>query len=92
MTARPFAPARSRSTRFLLAAGAIAAAGFALAFGAIAPDVAQIAVPHQLALRAAQIGIAAPAAHAAGSAEGVRYLPGHMLVRGVAEEEPLPQF
>lgn len=92
MTAHPAAPARSRSTRFLFAAGAIAAAGFALALGAVSPDIARIAVPHQLALRTAQIGIAAPAAYAAPSADAMGYLPALIEVQGVAEETYLAQF
>lgn len=92
MNAPSAAPARSRSSRFLFSAGAIAAVGLALAFSAVFPDVAQIAVPHQLALRTAQIGIAAPAARAAESAGTVGYLPAYLVVQGAAEEEPLPQF
>jgi hypothetical protein len=76
----------------VLAAGAIAAVGFALAFSAAAPDIAQVAVPHQLALRTAQIGIAAPTAQAAPPAVEVGYLPARIAVQGVADEAHPPQF
>jgi hypothetical protein len=92
MNAHPAAPAPSRATRFVLAAGAIAAVGFALAFSAAAPDIAQVAVPHQLALRTAQIGIAAPTAQAAPAAVEVVYLPARIAVQGVADEALPPQF
>lgn len=80
------------STRRLLAVGAIAAVGFALVFGAARLDVASIAVPQELLLRTAQLGLAAPAAQAAPVATEAGYLPAQIAVQGQAVEAHLPQF
>jgi hypothetical protein len=92
MNAHSAAPAPSSATRFVLAAGAIAAVGFALAFSGAAPDIAQVAMPHRLALRTAQIGIAAPIAQAAPATVEAGYLPARIAVQGVADEAHPPQF
>jgi hypothetical protein len=85
-----------KSTRlvpvFVLAAGAIAALGFVLTFGASSLDVAKLAVPHQLALKTAQLGFVAPAAQAAPIASGAGYLPAQFPAQALAEEPLLPQF
>ena len=73
----------------VLAAGAIAAVGFVLTFGVSSLDVAKLAVPHQLALKTAQLGFNAPAAQAAPLASGAGYLPAHLAVHAPAAE-PLP--
>ena len=93
MTTRSDTSRRTLSTRLVLAATAIAAAvGFALTFGASSLDVAQLAVPHQLALKTAQLGFVAPAAQAAPIASTAGYLPAHIAVQGFAVEPHPPQF
>ena len=77
---------------FVLAAGAIAAVGIALTFGAAPLEVAKIAVPHQLVLKAAQIGFLASAAHAAPVGSETGYLPARLAAQGDAQEPHLPQF
>jgi hypothetical protein len=83
---------RTLSTPLVLAAAAIAAVGFALTFGGASLDVAKLAVPHQLALRTAQLGFLAPAAQAAPIASEAGYLPAQLAAQGGAEEPHPPQF
>lgn len=85
-------PVRSLSTPLVLAAGAIAAVGFALTFGGLSLDVAKLAVPHQLALKTAQLGFVAPAAQAAPITSAAGYLPAQIAAQGHAEEPLPPQF
>lgn len=76
----------------VLAAGAIAAVGFALKFGAAPLEVAKVALPPQLALKTAQLGFAAPAAQAAPIASGAGYLPAQFATQAQREEPLPPQF
>ena len=92
MNVRNDAPVPSRAVWLALAVGAIAVAALALTFGGATPDVAKIAVPHELALKTAQLGIAAPAAQAAPAAVGIGYLPAHIAVQGGPDEVHPPQF
>ncbi len=92
MTTRPETPTRPLSTPLALAAAAIAAVGFVLTFGGASLDVAKLAVPHQLALKTAQLGFVAPAAQAAPIASEAGYLPAQFAVQGQAEEPHPPQF
>ena len=85
-------PVRTLSTPLVLAAAVIAAVGFALTFGSASLDVAKLAVPHQLALKTAQLGFVAPAAQAAPIASTAGYLPAHIAVQGLAVEPHPPQF
>lgn len=85
-------PVRSRSIPLVLGVAGIAAVGFALTFGSAWLDVAEFAVPHQLALKTAQIGFVAPAAQAAPIGSAVGYLPAHFAVQGLATEPHPPQF
>jgi len=85
-------PVRTLSTPLVLAAAAIAAVGFALTFDSASLDVAQLAVPHQLALKTAQLGFVAPAAQAAPIAFAAGYLPAQIAVQGLAVEPHPPQF
>ena len=71
---------------------AIAAVGFALTFGSAWLDVAEVAVPHQLALKTAQLGFVAPAAQAAPIGSGAGYLPAQFAVQGLATEPHPSQF
>jgi hypothetical protein len=93
MTPRSDPSRRFLSTPLVLAAAAIAAAlGFALTFGGSSLEVAKLAVPHQLALRTAQLGFLAPAAQAAPIASEAGYLPAQLAAQGGAEEPHPPQF
>lgn len=94
MNARTDAPVRSRGTWLALAVGAIAVVALALTLtsGSSMPDVAKIAVPHELALKTAKLGIAAPPAQAAPAAVGIGYLPAHFAVQGGHDEVHPPQF
>lgn len=92
MTTRSDPSRRIISTPLVLAAAAIAAVGFVLTFGASSLDVAKLAVPHQLALKTAQLGLVAPAAQAAPVGSGAGYLPAQIAVQGHVEEPHLPQF
>jgi hypothetical protein len=93
MTTRSDPSHRTLSTPLVLAAAAIAAAvGFALTFGGASLDVAQLAVPHQLALKTAQLGFVAPAAQAAPTASTAAYLPAQIVVQGLAVEPHPAQF
>ena len=93
MTTRSDTSHRTLSTPLVLAAAAIAAAvGFALTFGGASLDVAQLAVPHQLALKTAQLGFNAPAAQAAPIGSAAGYLPAQLAAQGDAEESHPPQF
>lgn len=92
MTTQSDRSARTISTPIVLAAAAIAAVGFVLTFGASSLDVAKLAVPHQLALKTAQLGFVAPAAQAAPTASEAGYLPAQFAVPGHAEEPHPPQF
>ena len=83
---------RTRSTLLVLAVAAIAVVGFALTFGGASRDVAKLAVPHQLALKTAQLGLVAPAAQAAPIAPVAGYLPAQFTVQGHADETHPPQF
>ena len=85
-------PVRSRSTPLVLGVVGIAAVAVALAFGNAWLDVADFAVPHQLALKTAQIGFVAPAAQAAPIGSAAGYLPAHFAVQGLATEPHPPQF
>ena len=85
-------PVRSRSTPLVLGVAGIAAVGFALTFGSAWLDVAEVAVPHQLALKTAQLGFVAPAAQAAPIGSGAGYLPAQFAVQGLATEPHPPQF
>lgn len=76
----------------VLAAGAIAAVGFVLTFGVSSLEVAKLAVPHQLALKTAQLGFNAPAAQAAPIASEAGYLPARLAAQGHAEEPHPPSF
>ena len=81
------------STPLVLAIAAIVAVGFVLTFGTASLDVAKVAVPHQLALKTAQLGFVAPAAQAAPVGSEAGYLPAQLAAQGDAEEQPhLPQF
>jgi hypothetical protein len=92
MNARTDAPVRSRGIWLAFAVGAIAVAALALTSGGATPDVAKIAVPHELALKTAKLGIAAPAAQAAPAAVGIGYLPAHLAAQGGHDEVHPPQF
>jgi hypothetical protein len=92
MTTRSDTSRRTISTPLVLAAAAIAAVGFALTFGASSLDVAKLAVPHQLALKTAQLGFSAPAAQAAPIASAAGYLPAQIAVQGLAVEPHPSQF
>jgi hypothetical protein len=85
-------PVRTRSTPFVLAVAGIAAVGFALAFGSAWLDVAEVAVPHQLALKTAQLGFVAPTAQAAPIGSETGYLPAQLAAQGDAEEPHPPSF
>ena len=85
-------PVRSRSIPLVLGVAGIAAVGFALTFGSAWLDVAEVAVPHQLALKTAQLGLVAPAAQAAPIGSGAGYLPAQFAVQGLAAEPHPPQF
>lgn len=85
-------PVRSRSIPLVLGVAGIAAVGFALTFGSAWLDVAEVAVPHQLALKTAQLGFVAPDAQAAPIGSAAGYLPAHFAVQGVATEPHPPQF
>ena len=85
-------PVRSRSMPLVLGVVGIAAVGFLLTFGVSSLDVAKLAVPHQLALKTAQLGFNAPAAQAAPIASAAGYLPALIAVQGHHEEPHLPQF
>jgi len=92
MTTRSDTSRRILSTPVVLTAAAIAAVGFVLTFGTSSLDVAKLAVPHQLALKTAQLGLVAPAAQAAPIASEAGYLPAQLVVQGHAEEPLPPQF
>jgi hypothetical protein len=92
MNARIDAPVRSSGIWLALAAGAIALVALALTSGGATPDVAKIAVPHELALKTARLGIAAPPAQAAPAAVGTGYLPAHVAAQGEPDAEHPPQF
>jgi len=85
-------PARSRSIPLVLAIVGIAAVGFLLTFGASSLDVAKVAVPHQLALKTAQLGFVAPTAQAAPIGSETGYLPAQLAAQGDAEEPHPPSF
>ena len=85
-------PVRSRSIPLVLGVAGVAAVGVALTFGSAWLDVAEFAVPHQLALRTAQIGFVAPAAQAAPIASTAAYLPAQIVVQGLAVEPHPSQF
>ena len=76
----------------VLAAGAIAAVGIVLTFGAAPFEVAKIATAPQLALKTAQLGLLAPAAQAAPIASGAGYLPAQFAAPALTEEPLPPQF
>jgi hypothetical protein len=92
MTTRSDTSRRTISTPLVLAAAAIAAVGFVLTFGAASLDVAKLAVPHQLALKTAQLGLVAPAAQAAPVGSAAGYLPAQIAVQGHVGEPHPPQF
>jgi hypothetical protein len=92
MTTRSDPSRRTISTPLVLAAAAIAAVGFLLTFGISSLDVAKLAVPHQLALKTAQLGFNAPAAQAAPIASAAGYLPAQIAVQGHVDEPHPPQF
>jgi hypothetical protein len=89
---RSAASARTLSIPLVLAIAGIAAVGFLLTFGASSLDVAKLAVPHQLALKTAQLGFVAPAAQAAPIGSETGYLPAQLAAQGDAEEPHPPQF
>lgn len=76
----------------VLAAGTVAALAIVLTFGAAPFEVAKVAVPPQLALQTARIGLVATAAHAAPIAPGGGYLPARLATQAQAEEPLPPQF
>ena len=84
--------ARTLLKPLVLGAAAIAAVGFVLTFGGASLDVAKLAVPHQLALKTAQLGLVAPAAQAAPIASTAAYLPAQIVVQGLAVEPHPSQF
>lgn len=92
MTPRSDPSRRFLSTPLVLAAAAIATVGFVLTFGTSSLDVAKFAVPHQLALKTAQLGFNAPAAQAAPIASEAGYLPARLAAQGHAEEPHPPSF
>lgn len=92
MTLRSDPSRRFLSTPLVLAAAAIAAVGFVLTFGTSSLDVAKFAVPHQLALKTAQLGLVAPAARAAPIGSETGYLPAQLAAQGDAEEPHPPSF
>jgi hypothetical protein len=92
MTPRSDPSRRFLSTPLVLAAAAIAAVGFVLTFGTSSLDVAKFAVPHQLALKTAQLGLVAPAARAAPIGSETGYLPAQLAAQGDAEEPHPPSF
>jgi hypothetical protein len=92
MTPRSDPSRRFLSTPLVLAAAAIAAVGFVLTFGTSSLDVAKFAVPHQLALKTAQLGLVAPAAQAAPIGSETGYLPAQLAAQGDAEDPHPPSF
>lgn len=92
MTPRSDPSRRFLSTPLVLAAAAIAAVGFVLTFGTSSLEVAKFAVPHQLALKTAQLGLVAPAARAAPIGSETGYLPAQLAAQGDAEEPHPPSF
>jgi hypothetical protein len=81
---------RKISTPFVLAAGALALVGVALTFGSSFLEVAKVAIPHQLALKTAQLGLAVPAAQAASMVtDDAGYLPARLAIQAQVEQ-PLP--